>query len=98
MYKITTIHTRPNTTTPFYRRDADVAALSTEARLNGKLLSEESSLSEDKLTVTYIGVWDSFQSFDVFSKTEVVLAFRAAKLEHNRTNNIIQFANKQEAI
>jgi hypothetical protein len=98
MYKITTVHTRPDTTTPFYRRDAEVASISTDAKLNGQLLSEESVLSEDKLTVTYVAVWDSFVSFDTFSKVEAVAAFRVAKAEHNRANNIIQFANKQEAI
>lgn len=98
MYKITTVHTRPDLNTPFHRRDAATAAVSTEAKLNGQLLSEESILSEDKLTVTYVAVWDSFASFDAFSKTEDVLAFRTAKSEHNRTHNIIQFTNKQEAI
>jgi len=98
MFKVTTIHTRPEATTPFYRRGDDVIQLATDAKLNGKLLSEESALSEDKLTVTYIAVWDSFASFEAFDSTDAVNAFREAKGAHNQANNIIQFATKQENI
>ena len=98
MFKITTVHTRTDTTTPFYRRDAAVIAIATDAKLNGKLLSEESSLSDDKLSVTYTAVWDNFASFDAFSNEPVVLAFRDAKTEHNRTVGIVQLATKQENI
>jgi hypothetical protein len=98
MFKITTIHTRPDTTTQFYRRGDDVIELATDAKLNGKLLSEESALSEDKLTVTYVAVWDSFSSFDAFSKQDIVATFRTAKGVHNQANNITQLATKQENI
>ena len=98
MFKITTSHTRPDVTTPFYRRGDDVAALATEAKLNGQMLSEESVVSEDKLTVVYTAVWDSFSSFDTFSKLEAVVAFRTAKGVHNREKNIMQLSTKQETI
>jgi hypothetical protein len=98
MFKITTVHTRPDATTPFYRRGDDVIELATDAKLNGKLLSEESTLSEDKLSVTYTAVWDNFASFDTFSKEQIVVDFRLAKGVHNQANNITQLATKQENI
>lgn len=98
MYKITMVHTRPNTETAFHRRGTEVIEKATDAKLNGKLLSEESSLSDDKLTVTYVAVWDSFASFDAFSKEADVVAFRTAKSAHNIANGITQTVNKQENI
>jgi hypothetical protein len=98
MYKVTMVHTRPNIETAFHRRGNEVIEKATDAKLNGKLLSEESSLSDDKLTVTYIAVWDSFASFDAFSKEADVVEFRNAKNEHNRTTGIMQIVNKQENI
>lgn len=98
MYKITMVHTRPSLEVAFHRRPAEVIEKATEAKLNGKLLSEESTLSDDKLTVSYIAVWDSFASFDEFSKETDVVTFRTAKNDHNRTNGIVQTVNKQETI
>ena len=73
MYKITMVHTRPNLETAFHRRPTEVIEKATEAKLNGKLLSEESTLSDDKLSVSYIAVWDSFASFDAFQKKQMLL-------------------------
>jgi hypothetical protein len=98
MYKITMVHTRPNIETAFHRRSTEVIEKATEAKLNGKLLSEESTLSDDKLSTTYVAVWDNVASFDAFSKETDVVTFRIAKTEHNRTNGIVQNVNKQETI
>jgi hypothetical protein len=98
MYKITMVHSRTDIETPFHRRGSEIIEMATNAKLNGKLLSEVATLSEDKLSTTYIAVWDSFASFDAFAKEELVIAFRTAKTEHNIANGIIERVNKQETI
>jgi hypothetical protein len=92
------VHSRTDIETPFHRRGPEIIEMATNAKLNGKLLSEASTISEDKLSTTYIAVWDSFASFDTFSKEQIVVDFRLAKGVHNQANNITQLATKQENI
>ncbi len=47
MFKVLNKHQRDNLTVPFYKRGEMLTAASTAAKINGKLISEETFLSPD---------------------------------------------------
>ncbi len=59
MIKLIAKVTRPNTKMVFYPRPENVTTIVEQAKQLGKLVSEDSIMSKDKLTFTYIAVWNS---------------------------------------
>ncbi len=68
--------TRPNTKTTFYPIPSNLAPLVKIAKQEGKLIAEDSKLSEDKLTFTYMCLWSSKDDMEEFNQQDELKEFR----------------------
>ncbi len=67
--------TRPDTKMAFYPRPENVNAIVEQAKQAGKLISEDSVMSKNKLTFTYIAVWNSQEDLYEFNQLQQVKEF-----------------------
>ncbi len=98
MFKVLNKHQRDNLTVPFYKRGEMLTAASTAAKINGKLISEETFLSPDKLTVTYVAQWDSIESYNEFNALPEAIAYVQERDAYNEANGITLMLKKTETI
>lgn len=82
MIKVTKVRTRPSTEVKFLR-----AAMPLDLKeyrnqkyvVSGKLLAEQTTFSEDRLTMTYTAVWATQEDFDEYDTDPQLVAFWAAR-------------------
>ena len=98
MFKVISKWQRESADVPFYRRDDSASSLATEAKIAGKLISEETFVAPDKLTLSYVECWDSIQSYSDFNAIPGLVAYIDAREAHNTANNIVLVFKKTETI
>lgn len=82
MIKVTKVRTRPSVDVPFRRQMMPIELRSYREDTyvsTGKLLSEQTTFSEDRLTMTYVAVWADRESFDAYDADPLLNAFWAAR-------------------
>ena len=98
MFRVISKWQRESPDVPFYRRDDSASGLATEAKIAGKLISEETFVTPDKLTLAYVACWDSIQSYSDFNANPGLVTYIDAREAHNTANNIILMFKKTETI
>ena len=98
MFKVISKWQRPTLDVNFYRRGESATQASTNAKIAGQLVSEETFLSPDRLTMTYVANWDSIASYNSFNTVSAVSSYVQARDAHNDANNIILMLKKTDVI
>lgn len=94
MIRLTAKVVRPNTKMAFYPRPETVTPLIEQAKSSGKLISEDSLVSKNKLTLTYVALWNSQEDLKEFNQQDLVKDFHKRRrwfeqqFDHMRTVNI----------
>jgi hypothetical protein len=98
MFRVISKWQRPSVDVAFFRRTDTTNQAATDAKVEGKLISEETGLSPDKLTMTYVANWDSITSYNNFNALPDVSNYVQARDAHNDANNIILMLKKTDVI
>lgn len=98
MFKVISKHQRSDVNVPFFKRGEQLTTSATTAKIDGKLISEEIFLSPDRLTTTYVAVWDSIESYDAFNSTAEAVAYVQERDAYNDANGITLMLKKAETI
>lgn len=75
MFAVTFKTVRPNTSIPWFARTPDVVSAVSDCKSEGKLLSEEWSVSENGLIGIYKAVWASKEDKSAFDNSPIMAAF-----------------------
>lgn len=92
-YLVKRTYQRPAANIPFFTAVSPdkVAAISPTVnayKADGRLLSETTTLSEDKLTLTYSALWASKEAYDTYKADSAMVAFWAERKAYNESKNI----------
>jgi hypothetical protein len=98
MFRVISKWQRPSVDVAFYKRPESAQQAATDAKVEGKLISEETGISPDKLTMTYVANWDSIVSYNSFNTVPDVSSYVQARDAHNDANNIILMLKKTDVI
>lgn len=98
MFRVISKWQRPSVEVPFYRRGDSANQASTDAKIAGNLVSEETFLSPDKLTMSYVANWDTIESYNSFNTLPVMSTYVQERDAHNDANNISLMLKKTETI
>jgi hypothetical protein len=98
MFKVISKWQRPSLDVNFYRRGESATQASTNAKIAGNLVSEETFLSPDRLTMTYVANWDTIESYNQFNLLSEVLEYVQARDVYNDSNNVTLMLKKTETI
>ncbi len=94
MIRLTAKVSRPNTKMAFYPRPAPVISAMEKVKQDGKLISENVFISKDKLTSTYVAIWNTQEDFKEFNQTQQIKEFHKKRrwfeqeFEHIRIESI----------
>ena len=89
MYVKIVTFTRESTDVPFFSRERDLHFYFTTLHLDGKILFEKRSFSDDMLVYTRETHWKSKEIYDETSTEEPMIQFRKTREEFLRENNIV---------
>ena len=81
--------TRPNTNIPFFRQSGEVAAFFSTMHVDGKILLEKRSFSEDLLVFTRETHWKSKEIYDAANEEETMINFHVERDQYLLENNIV---------
>jgi|LakMenE18May11ns_1017448.scaffolds.fasta_scaffold9796521_2 hypothetical protein len=81
--------TRESTDVPFFTRERDMHFYFTTLHLDGKILLEKRSFSDDMLVYTRETHWKSKEEYDTASTDETMIEFRKARDKYLCENNIV---------
>jgi hypothetical protein len=81
--------TRPTTDIPFFKRLSNVSLFYTTMHVEGKILLEKRSYSEDLLVYTRETHWKSKEVYDAANEDEIMIKFHEERDEYLRENNIV---------
>jgi hypothetical protein len=98
MFKVISKWQRPTVDVNFYKRGEAVTQVSTNAKIAGQLVSEETFLSPDKLTMTYVANWDTIESYNQFNTLSEVLDYVQERDAYNESNNVTLMLKKTETL
>jgi len=98
MFKVIAKWQRSTTDVPFYKRGEIANQASISAKIAGTLVSEETFLSPDKLTMTYVANWDTIESYNTFNTLSEMTAYVQEREAYNEANDITLMLKKTETI
>ncbi len=98
MFKVICKWQRPTLDVSFYKRGESATQASTNAKIAGQLVSEETFLSPDKLTMTYVGNWDNIDSYNQFNLLSEIIEYVQERDAYNDSNNITLMLKKTETL
>lgn len=98
MFRVISKWQRPSVDVPFYKRGDSANQASTNAKIAGNLVSEETFLSPDKLTLSYVASWDNIESYNIFNTLPATIAYVQERDSHNDSNNVTLMLKKTETI
>ena len=98
MFIVQRTFTRPNVNVEFYANNADFTKHWNENYKGTKVASTTVTLSDDKLTKTYVWVYANEAAFNAAGADPVITANWAARDEYNTANGISDSGRKTAAI
>ena len=81
--------TRPSTDVQFFRRERDIHIYYSTLHLDGKILLEKRSFSEDMLVYIRETHWKSKEIYDATNAEETMINFHEVRDAYLRENNIM---------
>jgi hypothetical protein len=81
--------TRPTTDIPFFKRLSNVYLFYTTMHVEGKILLEKRSYSEDLLVYTREIHWKSKEVYDAANEDEIMINFHLERDQYMLENNIV---------
>ena len=81
--------TRPTTDVPFFKRVSNVSLFYTIMHVEGKILLEKRSYSEDLLVYTRETHWKSKEIYDAANEEETMINFHLERDQYMLENNIV---------
>ena len=81
--------TRPNTDVPFFQRSSDISVYFTTMHVEGKILLEKCTFSEDMLVYTRATHWKSKEIYEAVSADDTMVKFFETRDAYLRENNVV---------
>lgn len=80
---------RPNTNIPFFKRGGEISLFYSTMHIDGKIILEKRSFSEDLLVYTRETHWKSKEIYDAVNADETMIAFHKERDKYLDENNIV---------
>ncbi len=88
MIKVIITSRRPNVNVPFYMRPQTVNDVLEIQQAEGKFIRESRNISEDGLTFTYEGIWNTIEDYHEFRGHTCVTDYGNERTSYNLENGI----------
>lgn len=88
MIKIVVSSSRPDVSIPFFMRTPEMEQILEEFRSQGKFLTEARSVSDDGLTFTYEGIFNTMEDVKEWKNNPEVQQYFKDRDDYNETNGI----------
>ena len=88
MIKVIITSRRPSTSVPFFMRPQIVNDVLEIQQTQGKFVRESRNISDDGLTFTYEGIWNTVEDYHAFRGNTAVTEYGNARTAYNLENGI----------